>query len=338
MKVVATVVALIALTLTTYVKTRADADAEPFKGSLGQSTPPRIAFTRMREDVDRANSDYRVEAEIWMMNADGGQQLRLTRNTTDDLGAVWSPDGKTIAFYGVQFTPDAGGRLVAGSPHIFLIDVETRLQRPLLTDGREPVRGRFPSWSPDGRTIAFDTGGPEANIAVIHLDGTGFRQLTHDVRSRHTRPDWSPDGRIVAFARGPVGSEQIYVMNADGSGLVALTDLKSRGHATAPDWSPDGQRIVFQSNRDSIEPASNDQIYVMNADGSNQRRLTNTASRDVDPDWSPDGAMIAFERANAPRNIDQVFVMSADGGEPSALTALPGASGHPAWDRARNKQ
>ena len=90
MKVVATVVALIALTLTTYVKTRADADAEPFKGSLGQSTPPRIAFTRMREDVDRANSDYRVEAEIWMMNADGGQQLRLTRNTTDDLGAVWS--------------------------------------------------------------------------------------------------------------------------------------------------------------------------------------------------------------------------------------------------------
>jgi hypothetical protein len=89
MKVVATVVALIALTLTTYVKTRADADAEPFKGSLGQSTPPRIAFTRMREDVDRANSDYRVEAEIWMTNADGGQ-LRLTRNTTDDLGAVWS--------------------------------------------------------------------------------------------------------------------------------------------------------------------------------------------------------------------------------------------------------
>ena len=95
---------------------------------------------------------------------------------------------------------------------------------------------------------------------------------------------------------------------------------------------------MFQSNRDSIEPASNDQIYVMNADGSNPRRLTNTASRDVDPDCSPDGGMIAFERANAPRNIDQVFVMSADGGQPSALTALPGASGHPAWERARNKR
>ena len=303
--------------------------------SSRQAAPGRIAFTRMREDVDRAGSDYRLHAEIWMMNRDGSDPVRLTHNTTDDLGAVWSPDGKTIAFYGVQFAPNAAGQLVAGTPQIFLIDVGTRAQRPLLNDLGEPVRGRFPSWSPDGRQIAFDTSGPTSNIAIINLDGTGSKQITNEPTSRSTRPDWSPDGRKLAFARGSVGNEQLYVMNVDGSDLIRVTDPGSGGHSQAPDWSPDGRRIVFQSNRDSRDTGRNQQIYVMNADGSDQRRLTNYAGADVDPAWSPDGLLIAFERASAPRNIDQVFVMSADGGQATPLTRLPSANGHPGWEVAR---
>ena len=309
-----------------------DAGVEP---AIGQSGASRIAFTRMREQVDAAGSDYRLEAEIWMMNGDGSHPLRLTRNTTDDLGAVWSPDGKTIAFYGVQFTPDSSGQLVAGPPQIFLIDVATRVQRPLVNERGVTVQGRFPSWSPDGLTIGFDTAGPGSNIAVINLDGTAFKQLTHEASARSIRPDWSPDGRKIAFARGPNGNEQIYVMNADGSNVVRLTDPDSGGNANAPDWSPDGRRIVFQSNRDSTDQtnqARNHEIYVMNADGSDQRRLTTYPLQDEDPDWSPDGLMIAFERASKP-GIDQVFVMTADGGQPTPLTALPSANGHPGWDR-----
>ncbi len=90
---------------------------------------------------------------------------------------------------------------------------------------------------------------------------------------------------------------------------------------------------MFQSNRASTVGAPNEEIYVMKADGSEQRRLTNHPGPDVDPDWSPDGRMIAFERASEPSKIDQVFVMSADGGQPAPLTTLPSANGHPGWDR-----
>ncbi len=73
----------------------------------------RIAFTRLREDVDRPGSDFRFDAEIWMMNGDGSEPTRLTDNTTDDLGATWSPDGRTIAFYGTQYGLNALNKIVA---------------------------------------------------------------------------------------------------------------------------------------------------------------------------------------------------------------------------------
>jgi carboxymethylenebutenolidase len=328
---------LATLVFTLHTRPLAKSELEPVASAFRQSIPSRIAFTRTREDVDRPGSDYRLEAEIWMMNSDGSQAVRLTRNTTDDLGAVWSPDGKTIAFYGVQFAPDSRGQLTAGAPHIFMVDVGTGVQTQLLTDQREPVRGRFPSWSPDGQTIAFDTAGPGSNIAVINIDGTGLTQLTHDAAARNIRPDWSPDGRKIAFARGPAGNEQIFTMNADGSSVVRLTDPNAGGQGNAPDWSPDGRTIVFQSRRDSTAQPAHDQIYLMNADGSGQRRLTNHPRPDADPEWSPDGRMIAFDRRIEARNVDQVFVMSAEGGQAMPLTDLPSASGHAAWDRSGHK-
>lgn len=301
-----------------------------------QEAGSRIAFTRIREDMDRPG-DFRLEAEIWMMNSNGSGAVRLTRNTTDDPGSVWSPDGTTIAFYGVQFTADASGQLVAAPPQIFLIDVETRVQKPLVTASGDAVRGRFPSWSPDGRQIAFDTGGPNSAISIVNVDGTGLRQLTPATPGRRIRPDWSPDGRKIAFASGAAENEEIWVMNADGSEPARLTARDSGGRSNGPDWSPDGRSIVFQSDRDSDAQSRRGQIYVMNADGSNQRRLTNHLESDGDPEWSPDGRMIAFQRRGQ-RGAQQVYVMSAEGGQPTPLTALPSANGHPAWDRSRQKR
>jgi TolB protein len=290
--------------------------------ALEQGSGSKIAFTRLRENVTIPGGDFRLHAEIWIMNGDGSEATRLTDNSTDDLGATWSPDGKTIAFYGNQFGPGRDGGLVAiPPPHVFLVDVESGAQTVL-------AEGRFPSWSPNGRRIAFDSSGQASKIFLINVDGTGLEQIPDQPAARNIRPDWSPSGRQIAFASGTNGNEKIYVMNADGSNLTLLTA------GNAPDWSPDGRRILFQRSS-----AGNSDIYVMNADGTDETQLTFYAGNDLDADWSPDGRTIAFEREpdGTDGSLQQVFVLDVNtpGAEPVALTFWPSVNGHPGWAQGR---
>jgi Tol biopolymer transport system component len=284
-------------------------------GSEPRSPGSKIAFTRVETAVP--GFEESPEAEIWSMNGDGSEPRRLTHNTTTDLGAVWSPNGKTVAF----FSTDE----IAG-PHIFLIDAEGGAQTPLMG-----MRGRFPSWSARGK-IAFDNGGPTAgDIFVINPDGSGLEQLTDAPAERNIRPDWSPNGQKIAFTSKRDGNDEIYVMNADGTEPTRLTS--NTFSDIAPAWSPDGRKIVFQSNRDG-----NTEIYVMNADGSDQTRLTNYHGRDQDADWSPNGRTIVFEQDIEPISdgVLEVFVMNADGSDPTPLTGLPSENSHPGWGRGHS--
>ncbi len=280
--------------------------------SAGGGLGSKIAFTRTEVAIPGLEDSH--EAEIWVMNGDGSEPTRLTHNDTFDLGAVWSPDGHTIAFYsGVE----------GSGPRVFLTPADGGDQTQ-LTEGPS----RFPSWSASGK-IAFDNGGPTAgDIFVINPDGTGLEQLTNSPAARNIRPDWSPDGRQIAFVSRRDGNDEIYVMNADGSDPTRITTNTFLDNA--PAWSPDGRKIVFQSNRDG-----NTEIYTMNADGTDQTRLTNYHGRDQDPDWSPDGQTIAFEQDIEPTadGILQVFVMNADGTDPTPLTGLPSENDHPGWGR-----
>src|ERR1051325_4364614 len=129
--------------------------------------------------------------------------------------------------------------------------------------------------------IAFTSDG---FIYTITPDGSGLLQLTPTGNGFLDRfPAWSPDGAKIAFGRtaSPVKS-QIYVMNADGSNSIRITNNSASD--SQPSWSPDGTKIAFVSDRDG-----NSEIYVMNADGSNQTRLTNNSEFEFDPAWSPDG-------------------------------------------------
>jgi Tol biopolymer transport system component len=155
---------------------------------------------------------------------------------------------------------------------------------------------------------------PASLVACALAGATLLAAVGRDVPAAHASFP-GPNGKI-AFAGGPgSGWGEIFTMNADGTGLVNLTRSGSVNEL-APDWSPDGSRIAFVSNRDG-----NNEIYVMDADGSDARRLTTNAAWDNHPSWSPDGTQIAF--ASERTGNREIFVMSAAGSSVRQLTFDP---------------
>ena len=204
-----------------------------------------------------------------------------------------------------------------------------------------------PSWSPDGKRIAFISdrdGHPDrapgwftSEIYVMDADGGNPQNLTNHP-SDDRSPSWSPDGTRIVFQSYRDNDRnhniEIYVINADGSNLQRITNNLAADED--PAWSPDGGRIVFSSAREGhfMDAHKNitDEIYVMDADGGNQQRLTENRNNDWDPVWSPDGKRIAFaaDRKGDFEKID-IYVMDADGGNQQKLTNNRVWDGSPSW-------
>ena len=187
-----------------------------------------------------------------------------------------------------------------------------------------------PVWSPDGSKVAFWSnrdGGQE--VYVMDANGSNVKRLTNNL-SDDVNPSWSPDGFKILFESERDGNRELYVMDADGGNQIRLT--RNNAVDSTATWSPDGSLIAFASKRDTGPPFNpyNLDIYVMNADGSNVRRIVDDPEYDVGPQWSPDGRKIVFMTGRN-GNFD-VYDMNADGTGQRNLTADHDKSdGAPVW-------
>ena len=206
---------------------------------------------------------------------------------------------------------------------------------------------QVPCWSPDMKQIVFaaEPSG-HSEIFVMNADGTGIGQLTH-TGGDDSHPHWSADGSRIMFNSSRTTPDpaadwskqwhELFSMKSDGSDVKQHTHFKTV--CTFGSFSPDMKRIVyrkvidgpaFQWDLSSI--GRNSEVFVANADGSNEINVSKNAAFDGWPAWSPDGKLIAFSSNRAgPANTGQIFVVNPDGSGLRQLTSGPGGFAQPSW-------
>ena len=298
------------------------------------AVPDCLALTSDAETVDAASTiaqvlfdDLEFEREFRMLARDTYRTIPRARSLTDlpldawqELGAdgVVScsvsrrSDGQLLVrarLFNVRSLDSTLGREYSGSyrnvrlyAHELANEIH-RQQRGLEGVARSHLA--FVSDRDSESVLGLVPNRQTKEIYIADYDGANVRRLTAS-RSLNVTPAWAPDSRSVAYTSYRYGQQDVVISHIYEGRLETPAGGTERVHNWLPSFSPDGSRIAFNSNRDG-----NPELYVINVDGTNLRRLTNHPAIDTSPTWSPLGHQIAFtsDRTGSP----QIYVVGVDG-------------------------
>ncbi len=270
---------------------------------VGPTTGGKIAFISNRSSTGPADTD------IFIMNANGTSQTRLTTDPAIEQYPSFSSDGTKILF--------------TRGDKIFVMNVDGSTQT-----GLTETAGNFePRFSPNASKIVFSST-RDGNQEIYTMDANGMNPIRITNNPATDRyPVYSPDGTKIAFMSDRDGQSEIYIMNADGTNQVRLTNTPAKD-SSAPVFSPDGTKIAFEGFR--TETSNNSNIFIMNVNGSNQTRLT-SGIEDYAPSFSPDGSAIAFYTTRHGGDNFEVYTMNVDGSNQRNISVALAADLEPSW-------
>lgn len=268
-------------------------------------------------------SDRSGRWEIYILDADGVERSLTSAGDGQDYFPSWSFEGDMINFLTsrtgemgpAQVRPDGADlRTLSVAGAILALFGEGRLDWD-------------PAWRPGGEQVGW------ASLRDLNLelyladnDGENRTRLTRDP-ARDWFLAWSPDGDRITFSSDREGHENVYLMDIDTQAITQLTDAPADDIRAV--WSLDGDTILFVSERDNPLPTGVLDLFLMNPDGSEQRRLGETDIFRGDPTYSADGEQVAF--MSNEEGTWSLYLMDADGGNVRRLTATDANDLFPVW-------